>query len=88
MTIAEKIKAGVDLLESFRTDFQFDETDPGYLGFINVGEDLLIHQENKDTWRFIVNNPDIFHSVIDAMGMELEGDRLDLEESIFHKSNY
>ena len=87
MTIAEKIKAGVDLLEGFRTDFQFDETDPGYLGFINVGEDLLPDQKDKDTWRFIVTNPDIFHSVIDAMGMELEGDRLDLDETVFTKNS-
>lgn len=87
MTIAQKIKAGVDLLESFANDYQFDKTDPGYLGFINVGEDLLFHQENKDTWVYIVTNPDVFLPILDRLGLCIEGGTFSFDETVFTKNS-
>ena len=87
MTAAEKIKAGVDLLESFANDYQFDETDPGYLGFINVGIDLLATEADKGAWRYVVANPDLFLPVLDRLGLFVDvGRKLDLEETVFTKN--
>jgi hypothetical protein len=88
MTTAEKIKAGVDLLESFANDYQFDMRNPGYLGFINVGVDLLATESDKGAWRYVVANPDLFLPVLDRLGLFVEaGCKLDLEETVFITKN-
>ena len=80
----EKEKAiveGVLLLIAFRKDFQFDRNNEGYLGFLNTGVPLL-SDEDGETFRFIVRNPDIFSPIMEGIGLGTENG-LDEEETVF-----
>lgn len=72
---------GVILLIDFRNDFQFDKEDPGYLGFLNTGVDLL-SEEDGETFRFIVKNQEIYKPVMDKLGLTTEMG-FDEDETVF-----
>lgn len=79
------IKDGVALLEKFLTDFQFNEADERYCGFLNVGiPDVVIGEEDYVTFRFICNNPNIFESILKELGGDTESGFHE-EETIFIK---
>jgi hypothetical protein len=78
---AEQFKSAIDLLESFRKDYQFDEKHEDYLGFLNVG-DAIITEDQRSTWNLICNRAQIFLPIIHELGLEIEG-RLDVEETVF-----
>ena len=82
MTNTQKFKMAIALLEGFANDFQFDETDPGYLGFINVGIDLLPDPADKETWTYICENRVLFMLVLPELGLATE-EGLDLDETVF-----
>lgn len=69
---AEQFKQAIDLLEKFRTDFQFDKQDPGYLGFLNVGVDIL-DEEDVPTWLLICDRQMIFRPILHELGLDIEG---------------
>jgi hypothetical protein len=77
----QAIVEGVLLLIAFRKDFQFDRNDQGYLGFLNTGVPLL-SDEDGETFRFIVRNPDIFSPIMEGIGLGIENN-LDEEETVF-----
>lgn len=77
----EQIIKGVTLLIDFRNDFQFDKEDPGYLGFLNTGVDIL-SGEDVDTFRFIVKNQELYKPVMDKLGLTTEMG-FDEEETVF-----
>ena len=79
---ASEFKAAISLLEKFRTDFQFDKKDPGYLGFLNVGSHILEESEIP-VWQLICNRAQVFTPILHELGLEIEGDRLDPEETVF-----
>jgi hypothetical protein len=76
-----QVMKGVTLLMDFRNDFQFDKNDPGYLGFLNTGVDLL-SDEDAETFRFIVNNQELYKPVMDKLGLTTEMG-FDEEETVF-----
>lgn len=76
-----QIMKGVILLIDFRNDFQFDEEDPDYLGFLNTGVDLL-SPEDAETFRFIISNQEFYNPVMDKLGLTTESG-LDEEETVF-----
>ena len=77
----QSIVEGVLLLIAFRKDFQFDRNNEGYLGFLNTGVPLL-SDEDGETFRFIVRNPDIFSPIMEGIGLGIENN-LDEEETVF-----
>jgi hypothetical protein len=78
---ATEFKEAIDLLEKFRTDYQFNKEDEGYLGFLNVGPDLL-DESDLATWFLICNRAQIFMPIIHELGLETE-EGLNLEETVF-----
>jgi len=78
---ATQFKEAIDLLEKFRTDYQFNKEDEGYLGFLNVGPDLL-DESDRSTWFLILRNPGVFMPIIHELGLETE-EGLNLEETVF-----
>ena len=66
-----QVMKGVTLLMDFRNDFQFDKNDPGYLGFLNTGVDLL-SDEDAETFRFIIRNLEFYNPVLDKLGLTTE----------------
>jgi len=74
--------SAVKMLVAIKEDFQFDPEDPGYLGFINVGMGLLVGDDDRRTWSYIVSRPDLFKPIFKELGLEVEG-RLDLDETVF-----
>ena len=79
---ATEFKEAIDLLEKFRTDYQFNKEDERYLGFLNVGLDRLDDQEDRSAWFLILRNPGVFMPIIHELGLETE-EGLHLEETIF-----
>jgi hypothetical protein len=79
---ATQFKDAIDLLERFRTDYQFDKSSEDYLGFINVGSHIL-DETDIPTWNLICNRAQIFMPILHEMGLEIEGSGLDLEETVF-----
>ena len=79
---ANQFKEAVDLLETFRTDYQFDKNHHHYLGFLNVSTEFLT-EEKQPTWNLICNRPQIFMPIIHELGLEIEEDRLDPDETVF-----
>jgi len=79
---ATEFKEAIDLLEKFRTDYQFNKEDERYLGFLNVGLDILDDQEDRSTWFLILRNPGVFMPIIHELGLETE-EGLNLEETVF-----
>ena len=78
---ATEFKEAIDLLEKFRTDYQFNKEDEGYLGFLNVGPDLL-DESDLAAWFLICNRAQIFMPIIHELGLETE-EGLHLEETVF-----
>jgi hypothetical protein len=78
---ATEFKEAIDLLEKFRTDYQFNKEDERYLGFLNVGPDFL-DESNLAAWFLILRNPGVFMPIIHALGLETE-EGLNLEETVF-----
>ena len=78
---ATQFKEAIDLLEKFRTDYQFNKEDEGYLGFLNVGPDLL-DESDQSTWFLILENPGVFMPIIHKLGLETE-EGLNFEETVF-----
>ena len=77
-----QILSAVELLADISQDYQFDPLDSRYLGFINVGIDLLVAEESKTAWTYIVNRPDLFKPIIEELGLAIEGE-LDIDETVF-----
>jgi hypothetical protein len=63
----EYLVKAIALLIVFMEDYQFDPDDPGYLGFINVGMDLLDPEDAK-TFRFICEHPLMFEDILYSLG--------------------
>ena len=63
----EYLVKAIDLLIVFMEDYQFDPNDPGYLGFLNVGWDLLDYEDAK-TFRFICQHPLMFEDILYSLG--------------------
>ena len=88
MITAKQLKDAIDLLESFRTDYQLDKNskeykklDPLSRGFLSVSQDFL-KEEDIPVWNTILDNPHIFCSIISGIGLEtLDG--LDVDETVF-----
>lgn len=76
-----QVMKGVILLIDFRNDFQFNKNDPGYLGFLNTGVDLL-SDEDVETFRFIVENQEEYASVMEKLGLTTE-QGFDEDETVF-----
>ena len=76
-----QIMKGVILLIDFRNDYQFDEENEDYLGFLNTGVDLL-SDEDAETFRFIVRNQDQYLEVMEKLGLTTEWG-LNEEETVF-----
>ncbi len=83
LTRRERIIRAINLLEKFMNDYQFDPNDSGYLGFLNVGRDLLVKEEDKNTFSFICQNPRLFEMVLDALGGRT-ANGFHENETIFH----
>lgn len=72
---------GANLLKRFRNDFQFDRNSEDYLGFLNVGVDLL-SEEDAETFKFIVKNQKIFKPLLEELGLTTEMG-MNEEETVF-----
>jgi hypothetical protein len=79
---ATQFKDAIDLLERFRNDYQFDKSDDNYLGFLNVGNHTL-DDADVPTWRVICDRAEIFMPISRELGLEIEGNELDIEETVF-----
>ena len=78
---ATQFKEAIDLLEKFRTDYQFNKEDKGYCGFLNVGPHIL-DESDLAAWFLICNRAQIFMPIIHELGLETE-EGLHLEETVF-----
>lgn len=83
---ATQFKEAIDLLERFRSDYQFDKSDDNYLGFLNVGSDIL-DDADVPTWRLICDRAQIFTPILHELGLEIEGNALNVEETVFTQAN-
>lgn len=79
---AEQIKKGVDYLESVRKDYQFDPESPDYVGFLNVGIDI-IDDSVKESFTIVCEHPEFFERVMAEMGIFTE-EGIHLSETIFY----
>lgn len=79
---AEQLKAGIDLLENFRKDYQLDRDSPGHVGFLNVGKELL-DETQKGTFQVICDNSELFTPIMNAMGLFTE-EPINEEETVFY----
>jgi hypothetical protein len=75
---ATELKLGIDFLESVKNDFQFDKEDPGYLGFLNCGEDIT----DDPGFMMVVNHEETFIPIMEEMGIDTEAG-IHAEETIF-----
>jgi hypothetical protein len=74
----EELKLGVEFLEAVKSDFQFDKECPGYLGFLNCGDDITDHLG----YMIVVNNKEEFIPIMEEMGIDTEAG-IRAEETIF-----
>ena len=74
----EELKLGVDFLKSVKNDFQFDKEDPGYLGFLNCGDDIT----DDPGFMIVVNNEEEFIPIMEEMGIDTESG-IHAEETVF-----
>ena len=78
---ATEFKAAIDLLEKFRTDYQFNKEDEGYLGFLNVGSHIL-DESVQAAWFLICTRAQIFMPIIHEIGDETK-QGLNFKDTIF-----
>jgi hypothetical protein len=74
----EEFKAGVLFLISVKNDFQFNPNSPGYLGFLNCGEEIT----DDPGFMIVVNNQEEFEPILEALGIETE-EGIHEEETVF-----
>lgn len=77
------IAKGMSLIYSIMSDEAFNPAHESYQGFLNIGFGGYIPGDDHITWKFICNNPDIFRPAIKKMGLSLEGNILNYEETVF-----
>jgi hypothetical protein len=74
----EEFKTGVLFLISVKNDFQFNPNSPGYLGFLNCGEDIT----DDPGFMVVVNNQEEFEPILGALGISTE-EGIHAEETVF-----
>lgn len=74
----EEFKAGVLFLINVKKDFQFDPNSPGYLGFLNCGEDIT----DDPGFMIVVNNQEEFEPIMEGLGLDTE-EGINAEETVF-----
>jgi hypothetical protein len=74
----EAFKAGVLFLISVKNDFQFNPNSPGYLGFLNCGEDIT----EDPGFMTVVNNQEEFEPIMEGLGLTTE-QGIHAEETVF-----
>lgn len=79
---ATQFKEAIDLLERFRNDYQFDKSNDSYLGFLNVGSSIL-DDADVATWHLICNRAQIFMPILHELGLEIEGNVINVDETVF-----
>ena len=77
MTV-EEFKAGILFLINVRNDFQLDPNSPGYLGFLNCGEDIT----DDPGFMVVVKNQEEFHQYLESLGLDTE-EGIRAEETVF-----
>jgi hypothetical protein len=74
----KELELGIEFLKKVKSDFQFDTEDPGYLGFLNCGEDIT----DDPGYMIIVNNSEEFSRIMAEMGIDTESG-IHAEETVF-----
>ena len=78
-----QFEKAVDLLKSFRDDYQLDPNHPEHCGFINVGRDILA-ADQAPTWDYIFDNLPVFQFVASELGLTTESG-WGVDETVFVK---
>jgi hypothetical protein len=73
-----ELELGIKFLKKVKSDFQFDKEDPGYLGFLNCGEDIT----DDPGYMIIVNRAEEFSWIMAEMGIGTESG-IHAEETVF-----
>ena len=86
---SEQFKKAIDLLQKVRDDFQLDKDHEGYLGFLTIGTDIWLEEEDVPTWHLIYDRFAIFKPIMHELGLEIEGGAgfMNLEETVFILTN-
>jgi hypothetical protein len=74
----EEFKAGVLFLHNVKNDYQFNHNDPGYLGFLNCGEDIT----DDPGFMIVVDNQEEFEPIMEELGLTTE-QGIHAEETVF-----
>ena len=74
----EEFKAGVLFLIDVKNDFQFNPTSPGYLGFLNCGEDIT----DDSGFMIVIDNQEEFEPIMEGLGLTTE-QGIHAEETVF-----
>jgi hypothetical protein len=74
----EEFKAGVLFLHNVKNDYQFNPNDPGYLGFLNCGEDIT----DDPGFMIVVDNQEEFKPIMEELGLTTE-QGIHAEETVF-----
>jgi hypothetical protein len=74
----EEFKTGVLFLIKVRNDYQFDQMDPGYLGFLNCGEEIT----DDPGFMILVKNQEEFEPIMEGLGIDTESG-IYAEETVF-----
>jgi hypothetical protein len=74
----EEFKAGVLFLHNVKNDYQFNPNDPGYLGFLNCGEDIT----DDPGFMIVVDNQEEFKPIMEELGLTTE-QGIHTEETVF-----
>lgn len=75
--------SALQLIEDIRNDYQLDPMDENYMGFINVGGDLWVGEEQRNAWKLICSRPQFFEDLIESVGLIVEGGRINYDETVF-----
>jgi hypothetical protein len=74
----EEFKAGVLFLISVKNDFQFNPNSPGYLGFLNCGEEIT----DDPGFMIVVNNQEEFEPILSGLRLSTE-EGINADETVF-----
>jgi hypothetical protein len=74
----EEFKAGVLFLHNVKNDYQFNPNDPGYLGFLNCGEDIT----DDPGFMIVVDNQEEFEPIMEGLGLTTE-QGIHADETVF-----